>query len=362
MPRPGAGPLLLDVSGLGFEGGERLWVISLDDLEELTLFPADMVVQPKADLAQKIRVARGRLRIEHAPLGQSPERAVLVEQASPERRSANEREQQPLFIIKMLPDLGAPCVDKCGDSGYSVRLVQLGRALQVSCLDQPVHVLPRQRLERRVTLQWRGQRSGGVFGIVRCHQSIVFRMCASLNILGRGPDHGFDEPLGLLTDCHRRIESFLGILLRVARERRGQTLDPQHAEAVRKAQSYFAQAAPRHTADEEESLFPRVRAASTGGADSLAALDRLHAEHDRADAMHTRVDGLLTAWLRDGTLPVDRAAELNGLLESLETLYREHIHVEESVVFPLAGRVLSGDDLARVGAEMRDRRGLTPRP
>ncbi len=30
-----------------------------------------------------------------------------------------------------------------------------------------------------------------------------------------------------------------------------------------------------------------------------------------------------------------------------------------SVTFPLAGRVLSGDDLSRVGAEMRARRGLS---
>ena len=35
--------------------------------------------------------------------------------------------------------------------------------------------------------------------------------------IGGRPEHGFDEPLGLLSDCHRRIERFLGVLAAVAR-------------------------------------------------------------------------------------------------------------------------------------------------
>jgi len=30
--------------------------------------------------------------------------------------------------------------------------------------------------------------------------------------VGQRSDHGFDEPLGLLSDCHRRIERFLKTL------------------------------------------------------------------------------------------------------------------------------------------------------
>jgi hypothetical protein len=30
--------------------------------------------------------------------------------------------------------------------------------------------------------------------------------------IGAKPDSGFDDPIGMLKDCHRRIESFLGIL------------------------------------------------------------------------------------------------------------------------------------------------------
>ena len=39
--------------------------------------------------------------------------------------------------------------------------------------------------------------------------------------IGQPADHGFDERLGLLSDCHRRIEQFLGLLSTVAGGRRG---------------------------------------------------------------------------------------------------------------------------------------------
>ncbi|MCC6285532.1 MAG: hemerythrin domain-containing protein [Phycisphaerales bacterium] len=192
-----------------------------------------------------------------------------------------------------------------------------------------------------------------------------------LNILGKPADHGFDEPIGLLTDCHRRIEMFLDVLIRVARDHLDHPLEPggQPAQALVKAKQYFLHAAPRHTADEEESLFPRMKAAaakdaaSAGGAagekaGNAGAIERLHDDHERADAMHARVDALLGVWLRDASLPASQAAELRELLDSLRELYRGHIAVEEQEVFPLAARMLSPADLSAVGDEMRARRGL----
>ena len=34
--------------------------------------------------------------------------------------------------------------------------------------------------------------------------------------LSRQTDHDFTQPLGLMADCHRRVEQFLDIMLRVA--------------------------------------------------------------------------------------------------------------------------------------------------
>jgi hemerythrin-like domain-containing protein len=190
------------------------------------------------------------------------------------------------------------------------------------------------------------------------HRVIVFNMCASLNILGRTPDHGFDEPLGLLTDCHRRIEKFLELLQRAVREHARAPLDTPTAEAIRNAQRYFAKAAPKHTADEEESLFPRLRAAAATQGKDCKAIARLEGDHEQADRLHAQVDGLLEVWLRDGSLPAERFTELGSVLATLRELYREHIHVEEAEVFPLAGSLLSPSDLSAVGSEMRARRGL----
>ena len=66
----------------------------------------------------------------------------------------------------------------------------------------------------------------------------------------------FANPIGLLSDCHRRIERFLQALLTVTTQVEGGSLDAEHRSAVEAAVQYFRQAAPKHTADEEEDLFP----------------------------------------------------------------------------------------------------------
>lgn len=341
---------------------QRLRLVALHGLEELPLLPADVAMQTCSDLAHEVRVARRRLRIARATLRQTPQDAVLVKQPVPQRRRMDQREQQPLLIIEMRSDLRTPRVQKPGDRANATRTILVRGLLHVPGLDQPAHVLARQGLERRVTLQRRGWWRRLLGAVVR-HRVIVFSMCAppTLNILGHAPGHGFDEPIGLLTDCHRRIEMFLEVLQRAAREYGDKPLDTKAADAVRTAQRYFAHAAPKHTADEEESLFPRMKAAAARGGThgkGCDALARLEGDHAHADRLHARVDVLLEAWLRDGSLPPGPAAEVAALLDTLLELYRGHIHTEEAEVFPLACTLLTTSELTAVGEEMRARRGL----
>ena len=79
--------------------------------------------------------------------------------------------------------------------------------------------------------------------------------------IGATQESSFANPIGLLTDCHRRIERFLGVLVRVAAEARGRPLNAERRQAMETALSYFRRAAPLHTADEEEDLFPELRRA-----------------------------------------------------------------------------------------------------
>lgn len=181
--------------------------------------------------------------------------------------------------------------------------------------------------------------------------------------LNRPEEHGFDQPLGLLSDCHRRIERFLEILLTVAeREEERAGLSSAGREALATALRYFREAAPKHTADEEESLFPRMRQSGSAEVrEALERLDRLEADHVRAGELHERADATIERWLQRGSLEEVEARELVPLLGELRGLYQEHIELEDTVVFPLAGRTLDDASLAAVGREMAARRGLAAR-
>jgi hemerythrin-like domain-containing protein len=172
--------------------------------------------------------------------------------------------------------------------------------------------------------------------------------------------HHFGQPLGLLTDCHRRIEMFLEALRVVATTARGGELNEEQRRALSGALHYFRESAPKHTADEELSLFPRMRAA--GGAEIEAVLteiERLESDHGRADRLHREVDQLGEAWLRDGRLPGESAELLIAHLNALSAMYASHIALEDARIFPVAARVLSADMQEAIGKEMAGRRFST---
>lgn len=175
--------------------------------------------------------------------------------------------------------------------------------------------------------------------------------------IGQRVGHGFDEPLGLLSDCHRRIEHFLRVLSMVTAEAAGGPLTPAFRSALEGAVRYFTNAAPKHTADEEVSLFPRLRQMNDPGlAQALATLDRLEQDHDAADADHAAVDELVRQWLANDHLSQTDVAQLRDRLARLESLYQQHIQVEDREVFPAAARALDRVQIEQIGSEMAARR------
>jgi hemerythrin-like domain-containing protein len=175
--------------------------------------------------------------------------------------------------------------------------------------------------------------------------------------IGQRPDHGFDEPLGLLSDCHRRIEGFLGILTAATDRIEGRALDAVARGQLEGALAYFASAAPRHTADEEESLFPRLE--RSGDPRAIAALDAIHRledDHVEAGEHHAVIDRLIRRWLTDDVLPANAVSELKERLTSLNRLYEAHIAVEDNDVFPAAARILPAAEIQAIGREMAARR------
>lgn len=176
--------------------------------------------------------------------------------------------------------------------------------------------------------------------------------------IGQKPSPTFAQPLELLSDCHRRVESFLRALVLVAEQARGGELNSRQREALETALRYFREAAPKHTADEEESLFPRMRQQGGKLADAaLEKLAKLEADHVAARPAHDAVERLGSQWLEQGTLESIEADELLGHLRRLESIYTRHIAIEDQEVFPLAGQVLDSAGLEQVGREMAARRG-----
>jgi hemerythrin-like domain-containing protein len=175
--------------------------------------------------------------------------------------------------------------------------------------------------------------------------------------IGRPPDHTFAEPLGLLSDCHRRIEYFLGVLIFVADRTPGGLLTPAHRGEVEAALTYFATASPKHTADEEDSLFPRLRRTHDPAAKrALKLVAQLERDHDIAERHHHLVAELVRRWLADEGLETRETAKLRGHLAALQSLYRRHIDVEDRELFPAAARLLSTTQIADIGREMAARR------
>lgn len=177
--------------------------------------------------------------------------------------------------------------------------------------------------------------------------------------IGAKPESDFRNPIGMLSDCHRRIDHFLAVLIAIAEETNGAVIAPGRRQQFEIALRYFREAAPKHTLDEEESLFPRLlKHRRPNVPDPLVELDHLEAEHIRASNRHRLVDKLGLEWLTKGGLSTSDSEILLANLRKLRANYEEHIAFEEEQIFPRALSVLSDEDLRLIGEEMAARRGL----
>jgi hemerythrin-like domain-containing protein len=163
-----------------------------------------------------------------------------------------------------------------------------------------------------------------------------------------------------MSDCHRRVEMFLGALSKIGGLDDRPLTQDEHAD-LDKALRYFREAAPRHTADEEESLFPRLRRIpDTEVKSALDVLARLEEDHRWAAPVHAQVERIGQEWLAGGQLSAEQKDTFRSAVAKLSSMYRAHIEVEERLVFPLAARILSREEKSAMAREMTDRRSQAP--
>lgn len=133
-------------------------MVALDLLEVFALFPANVIVQGGAGAAEKLRVTDDGVSLFDAAACGGAEKFVLLEQALAQRGIAGQGEEDALLIVEVLADFRVPRGDEARD-GFAAEfgVVRVGGAGEAARLDEAVHVLAREGLQRGVALE----RGGG---------------------------------------------------------------------------------------------------------------------------------------------------------------------------------------------------------
>ena len=166
---------------------------------------------------------------------------------------------------------------------------------------------------------------------------------------------GYDDPIGMLLGCHRRIEKKLATLKALAAHLATKGIDAEATLAAQAVLRYFTAAAIHHHDDEEKDVFPMLahRVASPADRESLAALESLvREEHAEIDNAWARIRKPLEA-IADGLM---RSLSQTDV-QALAALYKRHIAAEERGLIPLMQRCLTESDLRTLGRAMAQRRG-----
>lgn len=178
--------------------------------------------------------------------------------------------------------------------------------------------------------------------------------------IGAKPESDFTDPVGMLQDCHRRIERFLGVLRALGEQATGTRLTADDRRALETSLRYFREGAPRHVQDEEASLFPRLRNQRNAKiAAALVLVECLEKDHSTVETWHQEIDVLGSRWLEEGVLDSASAPRFRHLARQLSELYAQHILVEDNELFPVAASVLPDSELSAIGREMARRRGIS---
>lgn len=169
------------------------------------------------------------------------------------------------------------------------------------------------------------------------------------------PAAGTEAPLEMLAACHGRVEQQCATLQRLAAHLTNHGADEQARSAAGNVMRYFDTAARHHHDDEEKDLFPALLE-SMAGSDAVclreltAGLTRDHRDFER---MWTGLRATLDGIARGRQATLDRAA-----VESFVAAYARHMEKEESELLPMAGRLLSDEQIDAIGRAMRLRRGI----
>ena len=165
----------------------------------------------------------------------------------------------------------------------------------------------------------------------------------------------FDQPIAVLKHCHGRIRKQLTTLDKLLVHLPEHGADEQARQAASAVLKYFDKAAHLHHEDEEQDLLPMLRAVAQGeDAATLQALAPvILQDHKDMDALWQDLHEQLSLIAEGGAATLSASA-----VQRFVQRYTAHMEREESVIAPMAMRLFSPEQMARLGAAMKQRRGL----
>ncbi|RDE48679.1 MAG: hemerythrin domain-containing protein [Candidatus Accumulibacter meliphilus] len=157
----------------------------------------------------------------------------------------------------------------------------------------------------------------------------------------------------MLSACHHRIEAQCATLRRLVPHLLARGVDDEARAVANKLIAFFDTAVMQHHADEEEHLFPAL-IESMAGSDAICLrqmVDGLTADHRTLEACWQHLRGVLERIAAGECVPL-----LADAVEVLAACHERHMQHEERELLPMAARLLSDEDLARLEHAMRGRR------
>ena len=150
--------------------------------------------------------------------------------------------------------------------------------------------------------------------------------------------------LRTINEEHATLNAMLQSLLMMIK--RGPLNEPELFFDILRAMLFYIDEVPekQHHPKETELLFPIVAKRSPQCAE---VIQRLNNEHHKGESNIRDLQHLLVAWELLGD---SRRVEFETAAQQYVDFYKEHMHLEESVVIPEALKVLNADDWRSIDA------------
>jgi hemerythrin-like domain-containing protein len=173
--------------------------------------------------------------------------------------------------------------------------------------------------------------------------------------VAENPDRLLADPIAWFLAEHHRHRQFCDLMQRASM---ATGFEP---DLIVWLLEFVVQDLSMHVLDEEQDLFPMLRARAEPEDHIDALLGRLTGEHakdlSRAEAVRRHLETCLRL-----QVPISRNNVRRRALQAFATQERSHLALENAAVLPIARLRLSERDLANLSRRLAARRGLKRRP